>query len=1065
MSKLKISRRMITLIVGIACAVIAVVVALSLMLGSYGSWKGYYNTLIEEREHQKYLDSLPLEFTGISAALADGVVFYDNGTADPEAYDFTVSANFTEKGREFSRKLSLGDYSIEVPDDFADHGGAVTVSYTWQPEKAEDAAEDDPLPDPITKTTQVNISLVAPDETVYKVTAMPTFFKPGEAENMNGDKVTLPLLNDTNYTYTEYVIEGFARFDYAEPKITIKKPLVAELAYKLVGADAEIEVNNVNCHFEAGIEGASLSFDDDSSAFVITPDAENTVEFASLKSDNLTIAGTGTVRISGTTLKTGALTVKSGATLVVQDCGSAIDATSLMFEAGSDVTCLTSENGIMLRGNAKLFGSLTVRDQDSNTDKTGMEVVANDVSIELAETSSVTFESFTYGIGRFGEYTNPTVLLPYGTEQTDGGSLEAGEKASWYVTGEDEQTHKILVMKNITAGSFCNASEKVMDYESMYTVVKAPTATEEGLATAEGMDDVILPVLGKENYTFAEEANNVVAFTHNDTKLVIRVPVDGERITVDGTVYNKLTAQTHLSTADMAVTYDDVNGFTISVAEGKTAEFTSLSGNKLVIAGKGKVSLTGSTLTTKALVVKSGALLSIQGVGTAIESSSILFEAGSDVTCLTTEDSIKLRGTAKLFGKLYIADQDGDRDKTAVNIPVDGVTIELARSSRITIDSFTYAFGQFNGELRNAQVLMPYGTFAKSSGDLGDGERAGWFVIDGSGRQDIMTLKNIKDAATMCVAIVMPSLEGVTVEQQPTPTTTGKATTEDGETIVLPVLSKENYAFEEKENNVVTFTHYETAIAFDVTVDGERLTIDGTAYNKITAQTHLSSADMAVTYDDVNGYNLSVNEGSEVTFGNMKADKITLSGKGALKLTAANNALTTTDLVVSDGTLNIIATMHNAIVTENMTIAEGATVNVTAPGTTEYQNMLIFNGNIVINGTLSAVNTGANGSTAITLNKATALMDITIGENAYLYIENFEVGIGVWEGNAANGKLHLPGGATRSATEEGPDPNLNTFGYYVGDGQGEEDYIIKCVNIARNYLYFPRVDVIIGQTA
>ena len=32
MSKLKISRRMITLIVGIACAVIAVVVALSLML-------------------------------------------------------------------------------------------------------------------------------------------------------------------------------------------------------------------------------------------------------------------------------------------------------------------------------------------------------------------------------------------------------------------------------------------------------------------------------------------------------------------------------------------------------------------------------------------------------------------------------------------------------------------------------------------------------------------------------------------------------------------------------------------------------------------------------------------------------------------------------------------------------------------------------------------------------------------------------------------------------------------------------------------------------------------------
>lgn len=1061
MSKLKISRRMITLIVGIACAVIAVVVALSLMLGSYGSWKGYYNTLIEEREHQKYLDSLPLEFTGISAALADGVVFYDNGTADPEAYDFTVSANFTEKGREFSRKLSLGDYSIEVPDDFADHGGAVTISYTYQPEKAEDAAEDDPLPDPITKTTQVNISLVAPDETVYKVTAMPTFFESGEAENMNGDKVTLPLLNDTNYTYTEYVTEKFTRFDYAEPKVTVKKPLVAQLAYKLVGADAEIEVNNVNCHFKSGIEGASLSFDDDSSAFVITPDAENTVEFASLKSDNLTIAGTGTVRISGTTLKTGALTVKSGATLVVQDCGSAIDATSLMFEAGSDVTCLTSENGIMLRGNAKLFGALTVRDQDGNTDKTGMEILANDVSIELAETSSVTFESFTYGIGRFGEYTNPTVLLPYGTEQTDGGSLEAGEKASWYVTGEDEQTHKILVMKNITAGSFCNASEKVMDYESMYTVVKTPTATETGLAVADGMDDVILPVLGKENYTFAEEANNVVAFTHNDTKLVIRVPVDGERITIGGVTYNALTIATHLDIAGLSGSYAD-GAYTLTVADGETAALGAVStSGGVTITGDGTVNVSGE-ITADVLTVRSGTALNVTNAGKAVTANGILFEEGSNVALLTADDSIVLHGNAQLFGTLLIKDKDGDRDKTAVNIPVDGVTIELARSSRITIDSFTYAFGQFNGELRNAQVLMPYGTFAKSSGDLGDGERAGWFVIDGSGRHDIMTLKNIALGATAMVAIVMPSLEGVTVEQQPTPTTTGNATTEDGETIVLPVLSKENYAFEEKTDNVVTFTHYKTAISFDVTVEGERLTVDGTVYNPLTASTHLASGDMAVSYAD-GVYTFTVAEGKTAEFGKISGKALVLGGKGALKLTAANNALTTTDLVVSDGTLNITATMHNAIVTENMTIAEGATVNVTAPGTTKNMNMLIFNGNIVINGTLSAVNTGANGSTAITLNKATALMDITIGENAYVYIENFEVGIGVWDGNAANGKVHLPGGAAKSATEKVPETNLNTFGYYVDDGQGGQKYLLKCVNAAQDSFW--RVDVVIGQTA
>lgn len=914
MNKPKMSLKLIKIIVGIACGVIVVAVALGVMLGSYGNWRGYYDRLMAEREHQKYLESLPLEFTGISAALADGVVFYDNGTADPEAYDFTVSANFTEKGREFSRKLSLGDYSIEVPDDFADHGGAVTVSYTWQPEKAEDAAEDDPLPDPITKTTQVNISLVAPDETVYKVTAIPTFFKPGEAENMNGDKVTLPLLNDTNYTYTEYVTEGFARFDYAEPKITIKKPLVAELAYKLVSADAEIEVNNVNCHFAVDMPNASLSYDDDSSAFVITPDAENTVEFASLKSDNLTIAGTGTVRISGTTLKTGALTVKSGATLVVQDCGSAIDATSLMLEAGSDVTCLTSANGIMLRGNAKLFGALTVRDQNGDTDMTGMEVVANDVSIELAETSSVTFESFTFGIGRFGEYTNPTVLLPYGTEQTGSGSLEESERASWYVTGEDEQTHKILVMKNITAGSFCNASEKVMDYESMYTVVKAPTATEEGLATAEGMDDVILPVLGKENYTFAEEANNVVAFTHNDTKLVIRVPVDGERITIGGVTYNALTIATHLDIAGLNGSYAD-GAYTLTVADGETAALGAVStSGGVTITGDGKVNVSGA-IAADVLTVRSGTALNVTNAGKAVTANGILFEEGSNVALLTADDSIVLHGNAQLFGTLLIKDKDGDKDKTAVNIPVDGVTIELARSSRITIDSFTYAFGQFNGELRNAQVLMPYGTFAKSSGDLGEGERAGWFIIDGSGSQDIMTLKNITADATMCVAIVMPSLEGVTVEQQPTPTTTGKATTEDGSTIDLPVLSAENYAFEEKTDNVVTFTHYETAISFDVTVEGERLTVDGTVYNPITASTHLADGDMAVSYAD-GVYTFTVAEGKTAEFGKISGKALALDGKGTLLLKSTSNVLVVDELTVSSGTLNVEALSAAVIVYE-----------------------------------------------------------------------------------------------------------------------------------------------------
>lgn len=1057
MNKPKMSLKLIKIIVGIACGVIVVAVALGVMFGSYGNWRGYYDRLMAEREHQKYLESLPLEFTGISAALADGVVFYDNGTADPEAYDFTVSANFTEKGREFSRKLSLGDYSIEVPDDFADHGGAVTISYTYQPEKAEDAAEDDPLPDPITKTTQVNISLVAPDETVYKVTAMPTFFEPGEAENMNGDRVTLPLLNDTNYTYTEYVTEGFARFDYAEPKVTVKKPLVAQLAFRLTADSSVEELNNVNCHFAADVPNASLSYDDGNSAFVIAADDGTVAEFNSLTADNMTIAGTGTVRISGTTLKTGALTVKSGATLVVQDCGSAIDAASLMFEAGSDVTCLTSENGIMLRGNAKLFGALTVRDRNGNTDKTGMEVVANDVSIELAETSSVTFESFTYGIGRFGSYTNPTVLLPYGTEQTDSGSLGDGEKASWYVTGEDEQTHKILVMKNITAGSFCNASAKVMDYESIYTVVKAPTATEEGLATAEGMDDVILPVLGKENYTFAEESDNVVAFTHNDTKLVIRVPVEGERITISGVRYNPLTIVTHLDIAGLSGSYAD-GTYTLTVADGETAQLSGLSAAvDITVDGTGTLEVSGSTVSVNVLTVRSGAKLVVQDCTKAITANGgLVFEENSDVTLITADDSIVLSGSAQLFGTLLIKDKDGNTDKTAVNIPVDGVTIELARSSRITIDSFTYAFGQFSGTLRDAQIVMPYGTFAKSSGDLGDGERAGWFVVDGSGRHDIMTLKNIASGATMDVKIVMPSLEGVTVEQQPTPTTTGKATTEDGETIVLPVLSKENYAFEEKENNVVTFTHYDTAISFDVTVEGERLTVDGTVYNPITASTHLASGDMAVSYAD-GVYTFTVAEGKTAEFGKISGKALALGGKGTLSLASTSNALVVDELTVSSGTLNVEA-LSAAVIVYDMTIAEGAAVNVTAP-TAPTGNMIELNNKIVIDGTLTCVNASdVNKVTAIYATKTDGTMDITVGRNGHVLIRNFEVTFGIFSAGVPKGTIHLPAGTVEAEIEKDDSGTLNNWGYYIDDG-GERDWLLRYESTSWTYYCEVKTDI------
>ena len=412
--------------------------------------------------------------------------------------------------------------------------------------------------------------------------------------------------------------------------------------------------------------------------------------------------------------------------------------------------------------------------------------------------------------------------------------------------------------------------------------------------------------------------------------------------------------------------------------------------------------------------------------------------------------------TVALNSIIHLKDKDGDKDKTAVNIPVDGVTIELARSSRITIDSFTYAFGQFSGELRNAQVLMPYGTFAKSSGDLGEGERAGWFIVDGSGRQDIMTLKNITAGATMRVAIVMPSLEGVTVEQQPTPTTTGKATTEDGETIVLPVLSAENYAFEEKTDNVVTFTHYDTAISFDVTVEGERLTVDGTVYNPLTAVTHLADGDMAVSYAD-GVYTFTVAEGKTAEFGKISGKALVLGGKGTLLLKSTSNALVVDELTVSSGTLNVEA-LSAAVIVYDMTIAEGAAVNVTAP-TAPTGNMIELNNKIVIDGTLTCVNASdVNKVTAIYATKTDGTMDITVGRNGHVLIRNFEVTFGIFSAGVPKGTIHLPAGTVEAEIEKDDSGTLNNWGYYIDDG-GERDWLLRYESTSWTYYCEVKTDI------
>lgn len=151
------SKRFLTVFVIVTALVICAIVALSVMVPAWATYKDYYDTAIAEREHKKYLNSLPLELLGITANLGAGVEFYDNGKAAPTTDDFEVMAHFTEKGQERDEMLMPSDFELIVPADFAQKGGTVTIKYSWTSPTAEEGAE----PKVLTADVPVSLTHVA----------------------------------------------------------------------------------------------------------------------------------------------------------------------------------------------------------------------------------------------------------------------------------------------------------------------------------------------------------------------------------------------------------------------------------------------------------------------------------------------------------------------------------------------------------------------------------------------------------------------------------------------------------------------------------------------------------------------------------------------------------------------------------------------------------------------------------------------------------------------------------------------------------------------------------------
>ena len=151
-------KRSLIKLISVAAAVATTAIsATSLMVSSYNEYQEYYEKIQAEKEYQEYLNSLGLEFVNLTVELKDGVGYYTDGLARPKKDDVIVRAHFTEKGREFDKKVSTDDFTLEYDEDFATKGGKIKVTYSYQPAKEEGT---EVAPDPIVKEAEIEVSLI-----------------------------------------------------------------------------------------------------------------------------------------------------------------------------------------------------------------------------------------------------------------------------------------------------------------------------------------------------------------------------------------------------------------------------------------------------------------------------------------------------------------------------------------------------------------------------------------------------------------------------------------------------------------------------------------------------------------------------------------------------------------------------------------------------------------------------------------------------------------------------------------------------------------------------------------
>ena len=651
----------IRLISGITLAIVAIVATLAIMIPSKVKYDEYYATKMAEKAEQERINSLPLELLGITAELATGVKYYSDGTAAPVSADFIVKANFTEKGRNYSKKLSSKDFTMTVPEDFAKNGGTIVFSYSYQPEDTKNDKGETVTPDPVEKTTELKITLAEPDKTVFSIKVEPTYTEKGYAENILGERKELPALDQYNYVYEKSADGTVATFRHAETGIVIKKNITDNLSI-IFSNWSKISVDNVDCHFEtnANLNGAKLSYKD--GAFVFDNATTKTVAIMKIEVNNITFAsGNYTFQEKS---KFNQLTIKSKAKV---ETTKSIEVNGMLVERGGTLGITTNDNAINLKngGVAKLYGNVTLTDTNAEPKITGITFTGG-ARVAVCEDSKIKIVNCAYALGNWVDKNQKGFLAIPET---------AVKKEKAYYVGEN-----CILDASGCKNLLYNIDTMTVNVE--YTLITAPTVDATGLAQDPDGKEYVLPKLNYIDYSAYLSGNNI-SFLHNESKLSFNVKITDKQTAI----------------GDLTVKYTTDEGYFFSVAEGKTVDLSGgINKTPVVLSGKGTLNFNGQ-IVTSALTVENGATLNV--VSNNDRAVNILSE-----------------GFAKLFGTVSITYTG---EAKGCGLGTDSNTkIYLSATSQVSVSSNFVAIGCWN---KKAYLYYPTGA-TKNGNNIKMGDKA-----------------------------------------------------------------------------------------------------------------------------------------------------------------------------------------------------------------------------------------------------------------------------------------------------------------------------------------------------